>query len=66
MSCWLVDYVVRATIKYFYNRRVVALLLLMIIVLIPGAFTGAGSVSLLVVGAPVAAALRYLCSSSPA
>lgn len=55
-----VDYVVRATIKYFYNRRVVALLLLMIIVLIPGAFTGAGSVSLLVVGAPVAAALRYL------
>ena len=55
-----VDYVVRATIKYFYNRRVVALLILMVIVLIPGAFTGAGSVSLLVVGAPVAAALRYL------
>jgi len=55
-----VDYVVRATIKYFYNIRVIALLLLMIIILIPGALTGAGSVSLLVVGAPVALALRYL------
>jgi CitMHS family citrate-Mg2+:H+ or citrate-Ca2+:H+ symporter len=32
----------------------------MIIILIPGALTGAGSVSLLVVGAPVALALGYL------
>jgi CitMHS family citrate-Mg2+:H+ or citrate-Ca2+:H+ symporter len=32
----------------------------MIIILIPGALTGAGSVSLLVVGAPVAMALRHL------
>ncbi|MQY61647.1 C4-dicarboxylate ABC transporter [bacterium] len=55
-----VNYVVRATIKYFYNLRIIALVLLMIIVLIPGALTGAGSVSLLVVGAPVALALGYL------
>ena len=55
-----VNYVVRATIKYFYNVRIIALILLMIIVLIPGALTGAGSVSLLVVGAPVALALGYL------
>jgi|GEM_PF-39403 hypothetical protein len=55
-----VNYVVRATIKYFYNLRIIALILLMIIVLIPGALTGAGSVSLLVVGAPVALALGYL------
>jgi CitMHS family citrate-Mg2+:H+ or citrate-Ca2+:H+ symporter len=55
-----VNYVVRGTIKYFYNKRLIALILLMIIVLIPGAFTGAGSVSLLVVGAPVALALKYL------
>ncbi len=53
-------YVVRGTIRYFYNKRVIALLLLMIIILIPGALTGAGSVSLLVVGAPVALALGYL------
>jgi len=55
-----VNYVVRGTIKYFYNTRVIALLLLMIIILIPGALTGAGSVSLLVVGAPTALALSYL------
>ena len=55
-----VNYVVRGTIKYFFNLRIIVLILLMIIVLIPGALTGAGSVSLLVVGAPVALALGYL------
>ena len=45
-----VNYVVRGTIKIFFNKRVIALILLMIIILIPGALTGAGSVSLLVVG----------------
>jgi CitMHS family citrate-Mg2+:H+ or citrate-Ca2+:H+ symporter len=55
-----VNYVVRATIRLFHNKRLIALLVLMIIVLIPGALTGAGSISLLVVGAPVAMALRLL------
>ena len=55
-----VDYVVRATLRAFGKARVLALLVLMIIVLVPGALTGAGSVSLLVVGAPVALALGRL------
>lgn len=55
-----VNYVVRGTIKIFFNKRIIALILLMIIILIPGALTGAGSVSLLVVGAPIAIALGYL------
>jgi hypothetical protein len=55
-----VDYVVRATLRAFGRTRALALLVLMIIVLIPGALTGAGSVSLLVVGAPVAIALGRL------
>jgi len=55
-----VNYVVRGIIKYFYNKRIIVLILLMFIVLIPGALTGAGSVSLLVVGAPVALAFGYL------
>jgi CitMHS family citrate-Mg2+:H+ or citrate-Ca2+:H+ symporter len=55
-----VVYAVRATLRVFGRRRVPALLALMIIVLIPGALTGAGSVSLLVVGAPVAMALGRL------
>ena len=55
-----VNYVVRTIIKAFYNLRVIALLLLMIVILIPGALTGAGSVSILTVGAPSALALGYL------
>jgi CitMHS family citrate-Mg2+:H+ or citrate-Ca2+:H+ symporter len=55
-----VIYAVRATLRAFGRWRVPALLALMIIVLIPGALTGAGSVSLLVVGAPVALALGRL------
>ncbi len=59
-----IDYVVQATMRRLSRVRPVALFVLMIIVLIPGALTGAGSVSLLVVGAPVAAALNYLGISS--
>jgi CitMHS family citrate-Mg2+:H+ or citrate-Ca2+:H+ symporter len=55
-----VNYVVRGIIRLLYNARPLALLALMIVVLIPGALTGAGSVSLLVVGAPVALALGHL------
>lgn len=55
-----VVYVVRATLRVFGKKRVLVLLVLMVIVLIPGALTGAGSVSLLVVGAPVAMALGRL------
>src|SRR5512136_284102 len=55
-----VVYAVRAIMKAFGRRRVPALLALMVIVLVPGALTGAGSVSLLVVGAPVALALGRL------
>ncbi|OGD28764.1 MAG: C4-dicarboxylate ABC transporter [Candidatus Aminicenantes bacterium RBG_13_63_10] len=55
-----VNYVVRGTMRSLSRWRALALLVLMIIVLIPGALTGAGSVSLLVVGAPVALALSYL------
>jgi len=55
-----VNYIVRSIIKNFYNKRGIALILLMLILLIPGALTGAGSVSLLVVGVPVALALGHL------
>jgi len=60
-----IDYVVRSSMRSLSKIRPLALLVLMIIVLIPGALTGAGSVSLLVVGAPVAMALNYLGISRP-
>ena len=55
-----VDYIVSGIIKTFYNKRIFALILLMIVILIPGALTGAGSVSILTVGAPCALAFTYL------
>lgn len=55
-----VNFAVRSTVIRFSRNRFLALFLLMIIVLVPGALTGAGSVSLLVVGAPVALALKGL------
>ncbi|HAV41768.1 MAG TPA: C4-dicarboxylate ABC transporter [Acidobacteria bacterium] len=55
-----INFAVRQTVVGFARFRFLALFLLMIIVLIPGALTGAGSVSLLVVGAPVALALKGL------
>ena len=55
-----VNYVVQGIIKFFYNKRIIALLLIMVVILIPGALTGAGSVSVLTVGTPCALALRYL------
>jgi hypothetical protein len=55
-----INYIVRGTIRTFYNMRAVALLVLMLITLIPGALTGAGSMSILVVGAPVAMALKFM------
>lgn len=55
-----VNYIVRGIIRAFYRQRVIALLLLMIIILIPGALTGAGSISILTVGAASALALRHL------
>lgn len=55
-----VNYIVRGIISAFYDKRIIALLLLMILILIPGALTGAGSVSILTVGAPSALALGYL------
>ncbi len=55
-----VDFVVRSTLRRLARFRAAALIVLMLIMLVPGALTGAGSVSLLVVGAPVAAALSGL------
>ncbi|MGQ9801068.1 MAG: C4-dicarboxylate ABC transporter [Candidatus Saccharicenans sp.] len=55
-----VNFAVRSAVVSFSRTRFLALFLLMIIVLVPGALTGAGSVSLLVVGAPVALALKGL------
>lgn len=55
-----VNFAVRQAVVRFSKIRFLALFMLMIILLTPGALTGAGSVSLLVVGAPVALAMKGL------
>lgn len=55
-----VNFAVRQAVVRFSRARFLALFMLMVILLIPGALTGAGSVSLLVVGAPVALAMKGL------
>ena len=55
-----VAFAVRAILRRFHNSRPLLLLLLAILLLIPGALTGAGSVTVLIVGGMVATVLHYM------
>lgn len=54
------DALVRGMVDRFYDRKWVLFFLLAVIMLIPGALTGAGSVSMFVVGGMVATVLRFM------
>jgi CitMHS family citrate-Mg2+:H+ or citrate-Ca2+:H+ symporter len=55
-----VAFVVRAILRGFHNNRPLLLILLSIILLVPGALTGAGSVTVLIAGGMVATVLHYM------
>jgi TRAP-type C4-dicarboxylate transport system permease large subunit len=55
-----VTYVVRGIVSRFHRSRALLLVLLTILLLIPGALTGAGSVTVLVTGSMVAVVLNYM------
>lgn len=55
-----VDFIIRGIIRRFHRHRALALLFLALVMLIPGALTGAGSVTVLVMGALVATVLSYM------
>ena len=55
-----IAFAVRGVIKKFYKSRVVLLILLTILLLVPGALTGAGSVTVLITGGMVAIVLSYM------
>ncbi|MGE5359559.1 MAG: hypothetical protein ACM3NQ_11120 [Bacteroidales bacterium] len=55
-----VAYVVRGIVSRFHRSRALLLVLLTILLLIPGALTGAGSVTVLVTGSMVAIVLNYM------
>lgn len=55
-----VAFAVRTILKRFYRQKSVLFFLLVFLLLIPGALTGAGSVTVLIAGSLVAVALSYM------
>ena len=55
-----VAFAVRSILKRFHNNRVLLLILMTLLLLIPGALTGAGSVTVLITGGMVAVVLHYM------
>lgn len=55
-----VAFVVRRILKRFHRQRALLLTLLSLVLLVPGALTGAGSVTVLIVGGMVATVLGYM------
>jgi len=60
-----VAFVVRRILRRFHRRKFWLFSLLAVIMLIPGAMTGAGSVTVLIVGGMVATVLGYMGISKP-
>jgi len=55
-----IAFVVRSILKGFHRSRVLLLILLTLLLLVPGALTGAGSVTVLITGSLVAVVLTYM------
>jgi CitMHS family citrate-Mg2+:H+ or citrate-Ca2+:H+ symporter len=55
-----VAFVVRGILRHFHRQRLLLLTLLSLVLLVPGALTGAGSVTVLIVGGMVATVLGYM------
>ncbi|MCK5146412.1 C4-dicarboxylate ABC transporter [bacterium] len=55
-----VAFVVRAILKRFHKTRITMLMLLALLLLVPGALTGAGSVTVLITGGLVAVVLSFM------
>ncbi len=55
-----VAYAVRGILRQFHRNRALLLVLMTVLLLVPGALTGAGSVTVLIVGSMVAVVLHYM------
>ncbi|MCJ7681512.1 MAG: C4-dicarboxylate ABC transporter, partial [Candidatus Aminicenantes bacterium] len=60
-----VAFVIRGILKKFHHSKILLFLLLTLILLIPGALTGAGSVTVLITGGMIAVVLGYMGLSRP-
>jgi TRAP-type C4-dicarboxylate transport system permease large subunit len=55
-----VTYIIRGIITTFHKQRFVCLLLLTLVLLVPGALTGSGAVTVLIMGTMVGSVLTYM------
>ena len=55
-----VTYIIRSIITTFHKRRFICLLLLTLVLLVPGALTGSGAVTVLIMGTMVGSVLTYM------
>lgn len=60
-----VAYVVRGILRKFHRKKAVLFILITFLLLIPGALTGAGSVTVLITGGMIAVVLSYMGISRP-
>jgi len=60
-----VAFVVRGILRKFHRKKVVLFVLITLLLLIPGALTGAGSVTVLITGSMIAVVLGYMGISKP-
>ncbi len=60
-----VAYVVRGILKRFHRRKSILFVLITLLLLIPGALTGAGSVTVLITGGMIAVVLHYMGIAKP-
>ncbi len=60
-----VAYVVRGILRKFYRRKSILFILITLLLLLPGALTGAGSVTVLITGGMIAIVLSYMGISKP-
>lgn len=60
-----VAYVVRGILQRFHRSKVILFVLITVLLLIPGALTGAGSVTVLITGGLISVVLSYMGLSKP-
>lgn len=60
-----IAYVIRGILRKFHRRKSILFVLITILLLIPGALTGAGSVTVLITGGMIAVVLEYMGISKP-
>lgn len=60
-----IAFVIRGILRKFHRRKSILFVLITVLLLIPGALTGAGSVTVLITGGMIAVVLEYMGISKP-